>query len=387
MRSPINQKVTQIKSSAIRKFFGLASGIDGVISLGVGEPDFATPWHIKEAAIQSIRKGQTFYSPNAGILPLRQAICDYYSRKYHVSYDPQTEIVVTIGASEAIDLVCRVMLDDGDEVIVPEPIYVAYQPCVKLAGGISRVIELQEKNQFRLTPEELEAAITPKSKLLLLCYPNNPTGAIMEQEDLEKIAEIVKKYDLFVVSDEIYSELTYNDKKHVSIASLPGMKERTVVLNGFSKAYAMTGWRLGYALAPNEIIEEMIKIHQFTVVAPATFAQYAAVSAINDSDEDVVEMKNSYNQRRRYLMSRFEQMNLECFEPEGAFYTFINVKKYGMTSDEFCEKLLYAEKLALVPGSAFGESGEGFVRISYAYAIDELKEGMNRLEKFIKDLV
>lgn len=386
MRNPINQKVSNIKPSAIRKFFGLASNMDDVISLGVGEPDFATPWHIREAAIKSLRKGQTFYSANAGLIELREAIVNYYNRQYGIKYNPKKEVIVTIGASEAIDLVSRVMLDDGDEVIVPEPIYVAYQPCVSLAGGVPRVINLQEKNQFKLTPEELESAITSKTKVVLLCYPNNPTGAIMEKDDLEKIAQVIIKHDLFVVSDEIYSELTYSKKRHVSIASLPGMKERTIVLNGFSKAFAMTGWRLGYALGPSEIIEEMIKVHQFTVVAPATFAQYAAVDAINDSDKDVQQMRNSYNQRRRYLMDRFSAMNIECFEPKGAFYTFINVKKYGMTSDEFCEKLLYSEKLALVPGSAFGESGEGFVRISYAYSIEQLKEGMNRLEKFIAKL-
>lgn len=386
MRNPLNKKITEIQHSGIRRFFGLAAQVGDVVSLGVGEPDFETPWHIREAAIQSLRQGQTFYAPNAGILELREGIAKFYERKYGVSYDFHNEILVTLGASEAIDLAFRVMLDEGDEVIVPEPTYVAYKPCIHLTGGVSKVIPLKEENQFKLKAEELERAITPKTKILLLCYPSNPTGAIMTKEDLEPIVELVKKHDLFVISDEIYSELTYAKEPHVSIASFEGMKERTIVLNGFSKAYSMTGWRLGYVLAPELLIDEMIKVHQMSVVSPTTFAQYAAAKGVNDSDEDIKSMKTAYHQRLRFLLNRYKEMGLKCFTPEGAFYTFVNVKEFGLSSDEFCERLLMEERLAIVPGSAFGESGEGFVRISYAYSLDELTEGMKRLEKFLAKL-
>lgn len=386
MRSPLNKKITEIQHSGIRRFFGLAAQMSDVVSLSVGEPDFETPWHIREAAIQSLRQGQTFYAPNAGLLELREGVAKFYQRKYGLSYDYRHEVLVTLGASEAIDLAFRIMLDEGDEVIVPEPTYVAYRPCIHMVGGVSKAIPLKEENQFKLTAEELEQAITPKTKVLLLCYPSNPTGAIMTKEDLAPIVELVKKYDLFVVSDEIYSELTYTEEPHVSIASFEGMKERTIVINGFSKAYSMTGWRLGYVLAPGLIIDEMIKIHQSTIVSPATFAQYAAAKGVNDSDEDIKRMKTAYRQRLRYLLSRYKALNLQCFTPEGAFYTFVNIKEYGLSSNEFCERLLKEEGLAIVPGSAFGPSGEGFVRISYAYALDELTEGMNRLERFLKKL-
>lgn len=383
----LNQTVQTMQSSGIRRFFGLAASMDGVISLGVGEPDFETPWQIKEAAIASITKGQTFYSENAGLLVLRKSITAYVRRKYQLEYKPETEVLVTVGASEAIDLVMRAMIDSGDEVIVTTPNYVSYQPCVTLAGGKVVEIPLREEDGFKLLPEDLEAAITEKTKLVVLAYPNNPTGAIMEKEDLEKIAEIVKKHDIFVMSDEIYSELNYSEQPHVSIGTIEGMKERTVVLNGFSKAFAMTGWRLGFLMAPELLIEAMIKIHQYTIVAPATFIQYAGVVALNDTDEEVEKMRVSYNQRRRFLMDSLDKIGVDYFEPKGAFYLFINVKKFGMTSEEFCQTLLHEQKLAVVPGSAFGQSGEGYARISYAYSLKQLKEAMKRLEKFVADRV
>lgn len=383
----LNQTVQTMQSSGIRRFFGLAASMDGVISLGVGEPDFETPWQIKEAAIASITKGQTFYSENAGLLVLRKSITEYVRRKYQMEYTPETEVLVTVGASEAIDLAMRAMIDPGDEVIVTTPNYVSYQPCVTLAGGKVVEIPLREEDGFKLLPEDLEAAITEKTKLVVLAYPNNPTGAIMEKEDLEKIAEVVKKHDIFVMSDEIYSELNYSEQPHVSIATIEGMKERTVVLNGFSKAFAMTGWRLGFLMAPELLIEAMIKIHQYTIVAPATFVQYAGVVALNDTDEEVEKMRVSYNQRRRFLMDSLDKIGVDYFEPKGAFYLFINVKKFGMTSEEFCQTLLHEQKLAVVPGSAFGQSGEGYARISYAYSLKQLKEAMKRLEKFVADRV
>lgn len=382
MRNPLNQKVAAIKPSGIRRFFDIANEIPGVISLGVGEPDFATPWVIRDEAIYTLQKGYTYYTANAGLMELRTEISSFLNRRYQLRYDPSSEIIVTVGGSEAIDLALRAMLDPGDEVIIPEPSYVSYLPCVQLADGIPVTIPLQEGNHFRLQPEELEAAITPKTKIVVLSYPNNPTGAIMEREDLEAIARVITKHDLFVISDEIYSELSYQ-ANHISIASLPGMRERTVVINGFSKSFAMTGWRLGFAGAPALIMKEMIKIHQFAIMAAPTASQYAGITALRDCDKDVEEMRESYNQRRRFLMRRVRDLNLPCFEPYGAFYIFPNISEFGLTSEEFATRLVQEEKVAVVPGSAFGESGEGFIRISYAYSIEELKEAFSRVERFI----
>ena len=385
MRDPLNKKVQDIKPSGIRRFFEIANDVPGVISLGVGEPDFDTPWLVREEGMYTLQKGYTFYTANAGLMELRQEISHYLDRRYQLSYDAKEEIVVTVGGSEAIDLALRAMLDPGDEVIVPEPCYVSYTPCVALADGVSVPIQLQEAHQFRLQPEELEAAITSKTKMLILSYPNNPTGAIMELEDLEALAEVIIKHDLYVLSDEIYSELSYQNH-HISIASLPGMKERTIVINGFSKGFAMTGWRLGYAAGPKLIMEQMVKIHQFAIMAAPTASQYAGIVALRDCDKEVAEMRESYNQRRRYLMNTVEKIGLPCFIPYGAFYIFPNISEFGLTSEEFATRLVQEEKVAVVPGSAFGESGEGFVRISYAYGISELKEAFIRVERFIDRL-
>lgn len=385
MRDPLNKKVQDIKPSGIRRFFEIANDVPGVISLGVGEPDFDTPWLVREEGMYTLQKGYTFYTANAGLMELRQEISHYLDRRYQLSYDAKEEIVVTVGGSEAIDLALRAMLNPGDEVIVPEPCYVSYTPCVALADGVSVPIQLQEAHQFRLQPEELEAAITPKTKMLILSYPNNPTGAIMELEDLEALAEVIIKHDLYVLSDEIYSELSYQNH-HISIASLPGMKERTIVINGFSKGFAMTGWRLGYAAGPKLIMEQMVKIHQFAIMAAPTASQYAGIVALRDCDKEVAEMRESYNQRRRYLMNTVEKIGLPCFIPYGAFYIFPNISEFGLTSEEFATRLVQEEKVAVVPGSAFGESGEGFVRISYAYGISELKEAFIRVERFIDRL-
>jgi aminotransferase len=359
--------------------------MEDAISLGVGEPDFDTPWHIRDEGIYSLEKGKTFYTSNAGIKELRQEICNYYGRKQGVVYNPLTEALVTVGGSEGIDLALRCMLNPGEEVIIPTPCYVSYEPCTVMADGVPVILPLKNENQFRLTPEELEGAITEKTKILILAFPNNPTGAIMEKEDLEAIAPIIEKHDLFVISDEIYSELSYKSK-HVSICSIPGMRERTIIINGFSKAYAMTGWRLGYALGPEAIIKQMIKLHQFAIMCAPTTSQYAAVEALKNGDEDVAEMTEAYNQRRRYLMNEFKEMNLPCFEPFGAFYVFPCIKEFGMTSEEFAMKFLEEEHVAVVPGSAFGASGEGYLRISYAYSIDNLKIAMERLNRFITKL-
>ena len=383
MRNPLSKTIEQIKPSGIRKFFDIVSEMPDAISLGVGEPDFDTPWHIREEGIYSLEKGKTFYTSNSGLLELREEICKWYKRKYEVDYDYKKEALITVGGSEGIDLAFRAMLDPGDEVIIPEPCYVSYVPCVELAGGVPVTISLKNENQFRLTPEELLAAITDKTKILILAYPSNPTGAIMTKEDLEPIAKICKEKDIFVISDEIYSELTYGDATHCTIASLPDMKERTIIINGFSKAYAMTGWRLGYALAPRIIAEQMTKVHQFAIMCAPTTSQYAAISAIKDGDKDIERMRTSYDQRRHFLMKTFEEMGLPCFEPLGAFYMFPCIKEFGMTSDEFATRLLQEEELAVVPGTAFGDCGEGFLRISYAYSIDELKEAMKRLGNFI----
>ncbi|WP_373738366.1 aminotransferase class I/II-fold pyridoxal phosphate-dependent enzyme [Jeotgalibaca porci] len=385
MRNPLNQKVQAIKPSGIRRFFEIANEIPGVISLGVGEPDFDTPWVIREEGMYTLQKGFTFYTANAGLMELRQEISNYLYRKYNLSYSAKDEVLVTVGGSEAIDLALRAMLDPGDEVIVPEPSYVSYVPCVALADGVPVTIPLQEAHQFRLQPEELEAAITSKTKIVVLSYPNNPTGAIMNQEDLEAIAKVIIDNDLYVISDEIYSELSYQEE-HISIASLPGMAERTIVINGFSKAFAMTGWRLGYAAGPKVILEEMTKIHQFAIMAAPTSSQYAGIAALRDCDREVQEMRESYNQRRRYLMNALKELNLPCFEPYGAFYVFPNISEFGMTSEEFATQLVLEEKVAVVPGSAFGDSGEGFIRISYAYSIEELREAFLRVGHFIERL-
>ena len=385
MRNPIADKVMGIQPSGIRKFFDLASEMEDVVSLGVGEPDFDTPWHIRDEGIYSLEKGRTFYTSNAGLKELRVEICNYLKRRCGVTYDPNRETLVTVGGSEAIDLAMRVMLNPGDEVLIPQPSFVSYLPCAVLAGGVPKVIELKNENQFRLTKEELLGAITDKTKLLVLPFPNNPTGAVMRREDLEAIAEVIIEKDIFVLSDEIYAELTY-DTDHVSIASLPGMRERTVTMNGFSKAYAMTGWRLGYACAPSEIIAQMTKVHQFAIMSAPTTSQYAAVEALRNGDGDVQEMRMAYNGRRRFLMHAFQEMGLPCFEPFGAFYVFPCIKEFGMTSEEFAEKLLAEERVAVVPGSAFGDCGEGYLRISYAYSLEDLKIALGRLEKFVKRL-
>ena len=386
MRNPLNEKIVSIPPSGIRKFFDIVSEMKDAISLGVGEPDFDTPWHIREEGIYSLEKGRTFYTSNAGLKDLKIEIHNYLERRCNVCYDPDHEIMVTVGGSEAIDAAMRAMIDPGDEVLIPQPSYVSYTPCCVLADGVPVPIELEEKDRFRLTPEKLLEKITPKTKILVLPFPNNPTGAIMEREDLEKIAEIILEKDLFVISDEIYSELTYAKEDHVSIASLPGMKERTVLINGFSKAFAMTGWRLGYACGPREIIEQMTKIHQFAIMCAPTTSQYAAVEAMRNGDTDVATMREAYDQRRRYLVNAFKEMGLECFEPYGAFYIFPCIKEFGMTSEEFAERFLMEEKVAVVPGTAFGDSGEGFLRISYAYSLQNLKAALARLERFVEKL-
>ena len=382
MRNPLSKKVVEIQPSGIRKFFDIVSEMPDAISLGVGEPDFDTPWRIREEGIYSLEKGKTFYTSNSGLKELKIEICKYLDRKVNVQYNFQNEVIVTVGGSEGIDIALRAMLDEGDEVLIPQPCYVSYLPCTVLADGVPVTIPLQEKNEFKLTAEELEAAITPKTKVLIMPFPNNPTGSIMTKEDLEPIVEIVKKYDLFVLTDEIYSELSYLGD-HVSIASFPGMKERTILINGFSKAFAMTGWRLGYACGPKEIIEQMVKIHQFAIMCAPTNSQYAAVEALRNCDNEVQEMRQAYNERRRYLMSEFRRIGLQCFEPFGAFYIFPCIKEFGMTSEEFAMRFLEEEKVAVVPGTAFGDCGEGFLRISYAYSIEDLKEAIGRLEAFI----
>ncbi len=385
MRNPLSKTVVEIKPSGIRKFFDIVSEMKDAISLGVGEPDFDTPWHIREEGIYSLEKGRTFYTSNAGLKELKVEIAKYLERKFELHYDYNGEVLVTVGGSEGIDVALRAMLDPGDEVLIPEPCYVSYVPCVKLAGGVPVTIDLKAENEFRLTKQEVLDALTDKTKILVLTFPNNPTGSIMTKEDLEDIAEVVKEKDLFVISDEIYAELTYGTK-HVSIASLPGMKERTIVINGFSKAFAMTGWRLGYATGPKEIIAQMTKIHQFAIMCAPTTSQYAAVEALRHGDNDVEMMREAYDQRRRFLVDRFEKMGLDCFEPFGAFYIFPSIQKFGMTSEEFATRLLQEEKVAVVPGDAFGKCGEGFLRISYAYSIDNLKVALDRMENFIKRL-
>lgn len=385
MRNPLSDKIVEIKPSGIRKFFDIVSEMKDAISLGVGEPDFDTPWHIRDEGIYSLEKGRTFYTSNAGLKELKEEITNYLKRKLGVTYHAKDEVLVTVGGSEGIDIALRAMVNPGDEVLIPQPSYVSYEPCAILAGAVPRIIELKAENEFRLTAQELREAITDKTKLLILPFPNNPTGAIMERKDLEEIAEVILEKDIFVLSDEIYSELTYKEE-HVSIVSLPGMQERTILINGFSKAYAMTGWRLGYACGPKEIMEQMLKIHQFAIMCAPTTSQYAAIEALKNGDEDVREMREAYNQRRRYLMHAFKQMGLECFEPFGAFYVFPCIKEFGMTSDEFATRFLEEEKVAAVPGTAFGDCGEGYLRISYAYSLENLKLAIGRLENFIKHL-
>lgn len=385
MRNPLADKVVDIKPSGIRKFFDIVSEMDDVISLSVGEPDFDTPWHIRDEGIYSLEKGRTFYTSNAGLKELKEEICHYLKRKQGLEYDPKDEVFLTVGGSEGIDVAMRAMLNPGEEVLIPQPSFVSYEPCAILAGGVPVIIELKAENEFRLTAKELEDAITEKTKLLVLPFPNNPTGAILERKDLEEIAEVIIKHDIFVMSDEIYAELTYKEK-HISIAEIPGMQERTILINGFSKAYAMTGWRLGYACGPKEVIAQMLKIHQFAIMCAPTTSQYAAVEALRNGDDDVAEMREAYNQRRRYLMNAFKEMGLECFEPFGAFYVFPCIKEFGLTSDEFATRFLKEEKVAVVPGTAFGDCGEGFLRISYASSLENLKIAMGRLAEFIERL-
>ncbi|MDD6733506.1 MAG: aminotransferase class I/II-fold pyridoxal phosphate-dependent enzyme [Lachnospiraceae bacterium] len=385
MRNFLSDKIVDVKPSGIRKFFDIVSEMEDAISLGVGEPDFDTPWHIRDEGIYSLEKGRTFYTSNAGLKELKEEISKYVKRKQGLDYDYRNQVIVTVGGSEAIDVALRCMINPGDEVIIPKPCYVSYEPCTIMADGVPVVVNLKNENQFRLTAAELEEAITEKTKILILAFPNNPTGAIMERKDLEEIAKVIIEHDIFVISDEIYSELSYQGE-HVSIAAIPGMKERTLMINGFSKAYAMTGWRLGYALGPEEIIRQMVKLHQFAIMCAPTTSQYAAVEALRNGDNDVAEMREAYNQRRRYLMHVFKEMNLPCFEPFGAFYVFPCIQEFGMTSDEFALRFLEEEKVAVVPGTAFGDCGEGFLRISYAYSLEDLKVALQRLSNFVKRL-
>ena len=382
----IADKAASLQPSGIRKFFDIVTEMEDVISLGVGEPDFDTPWHIRDEGIYSLEKGRTFYTSNSGLKELRMEIAAYLQRTQGLEYHYMSQIFVTVGGSEAIDLAMRAMINPGDEVLIPQPSYVSYEPCVVMADGKPVIIELKEENRFRLTPEELEAAITPKTKILVMPFPNNPTGAIMEREDLEKLVPVIQKHDLFVVSDEIYAELTYGGKQHVSIASLPGMQERTILINGFSKAYAMTGWRLGYACGPRDVIRQMVKIHQYCIMCAPTTSQYAAVEALRNGDEDVRRMREAYDERRRFVLYTLQKMGLPCFEPEGAFYVFPCIQEFGMTSDEFATNLLREERVAIVPGTAFGACGEGYLRISYAYSIESLKKALKRLEHYVRKL-
>ena len=385
MRNPLSETITAIPPSGIRKFFDIVSEMKDAISLGVGEPDFDTPWHIRDEGIYSLEKGRTFYTSNAGLKELKLEISRYLERRFDVGYDPDREIMVTVGGSEAIDIALRAMLDPGDEVLIPQPSYVSYVPCTILAGGVPVTVELEEKDRFRLTKEKVLEKLTPKTKILVLPFPNNPTGSILEKEDLEAIADVVRETDLFVISDEIYSELTYG-RHHCTIAALSGMKERTVLINGFSKSYAMTGWRLGYACAPEAILRQMLKIHQYAIMCAPTTSQYAAVEALRNGDRDVEEMREAYDQRRRFLVKALRDMGLDCYEPQGAFYVFPCIKKFGMSSDTFALRLLEQEKVAVVPGTAFGDCGEGYLRISYAYSLQDLKRALERMGRFVASL-
>lgn len=382
----LNSSIKNVKPSGIRKFFSIAEEMDNVISLGVGEPDFLTPWHIRNVAIDYLDKGATRYTANAGLIALREEIANYYSRKYNISYDPKSEVLVTVGGSEGIDMAIRTLIDPEDEVLLVEPSFVCYRPIAETCGA--KVISLTTKaeNGFKLMPDEIENAVTPKTKLLILPYPNNPTGAVMRKEDLEKIAEVIKKHDLFVISDEIYSELTYGKNTHCSIASIQGMKERTIVINGFSKTYSMTGWRLGYALGPEPVIAQMTKLHQFAIMSAPTNSQYAAIDALKNGDADIEKMKQDYDMRRRYTVNLFNEMGLTCFEPEGAFYVFPSIRSTGLSSEAFCEKLILAKRVAVVPGNAFGDCGEGYIRVSYCYSIDNIRKATEKIKEFIDEL-
>lgn len=382
----LNDTVQKVKPSGIRKFFDIANEMDNVISLSIGEPDFQTPWHIRQAGIDSLEKGRTWYSPNRGFAELRREITHYYKRRFGLTYCCDEEVVVTVGGSEAIDLALRCLVEKGDEVLIPQPSFVCYEPLTMMAGGVPVLIETRQKNNFRLTAQELEENITEKTKLLILPYPNNPTGAILEEQDLKAIAEVVKKYDLFVLSDEIYAELTYGGNSHVSIASMEDMRERTIIVSGFSKSYAMTGWRLGYALGPAPVIDQMNKLHQFGIMSAPTTAQYAAVEALRNGDPDIEKMRGEYDMRRRYLTGSFNRMGLECFEPLGAFYAFPCIRSTGLSSDAFCTRLIKEKQVAVVPGTAFGEGGEGYVRVSYSYSLKHLKEAISRIEAFLKEI-
>jgi aminotransferase len=382
----LNKQIQGIKPSGIRRFFDIASEMDNVISLSIGEPDFTTPWHVREEGIRSLEDGKTWYSPNRGFIELREEISRFLQRHSHLDYDPKTDILVTVGGSEAIDLAIRALVEPGDEVLIPEPSFVCYKPLTLAARGVPVVVETKQENLFRLTPEELEEKITPRSKLLILPYPNNPTGAVMRRENLQAVAEVVQKHNLLVLSDEIYGELTYGDYRHVSFAQIDGMKERTILVNGFSKAFAMTGWRLGYAAGPKELIQQMTKLHQFGIMSAPTVAQYAAIEALKNGDGDIVSMREQYDLRRKLIVDGFNSMGLSCFEPEGAFYVFPCIKSTGLTSEEFCRKLLYAEKVAVVPGNAFGDCGEGYVRVSYSYSIRHITEALSRIEHFVRTL-
>lgn len=382
----LNSKIQKIKPSGIRRFFDIANEMDHVISLSIGEPDFKTPWHVREEGIRSLEKGKTWYSPNRGFANLRNEISNYFNRRFNVQYNPDKEVLVTVGGSEAIDACIRCMVDPGEEVIIPQPSFVCYEPLAQMADAVPVIIETKAENSFRLTAEELESHITPKSKLLILPFPNNPTGAVMRRPDLEAIAQVVEKYNLFVLSDEIYGELTYGGERHVSFAEIDGMKERTVVISGFSKTYAMTGWRLGYALGPEPVLEQMTKLHQFAIMSAPTTAQYAAIEALKNGDSDIENMKKQYDMRRRLVVGSFQKMGLDCFEPHGAFYCFPSIKSTGLTSEEFCLGLINSKHVAVVPGNAFGECGEGFIRVSYSYSLNHLGEALNRIEEYLKEI-
>lgn len=382
----LNQNLVKTKPSGIRKFFSIAEELDNVISLGVGEPDFLTPWHIRNTAIDYLDKGATRYTANAGLASLRAEICDFYARKYNIEYNSKTEALVTVGGSEGIDMAIRSVISPGDDVLLVEPCFVCYRPIVEICGGNVITINTKAEDNFKLTADEIEAAVTPKTKLIIMLYPNNPTGAVMRKEDLVKIIPVIKKHDLLVLTDEIYSALTYGNEAHTSIASLPGMKERTIVINGFSKTYSMTGWRLGYALAPAEIISQMTKLHQFAIMSAPTNSQYAAVEALKNGDADIEKMREEYDLRRRYTVSRFNEMGLTCFEPEGAFYAFPSIKSTRLSSDDFCEKLIMDKRVAVIPGNAFGDCGEGHIRVSYCYSIDNIKKAADRIEEFVNSL-
>ncbi len=381
----LSKTVTEIKPSGIRKFFDMLQGLEDVVGLTVGQPDFVTPWHIREAGIDSLKEGKTYYTSNAGLIELRLEIAKYLQRRFSLEYNGESEIIVTVGGSEAIDLAIRSCVEPGDEVIIPTPCFVCYEPCVRMAGGTPVILETQAKNNFKVTPEELKALITPKTKMLILAYPNNPTGAILEKNELEAIADVIKDTNIVVLSDEIYAELTYG-KKHTSFANIDGMWERTIITSGFSKSYAMTGWRMGYIAAPKILTKQMLKLHQYIIMCAPTTSQFAALEAVKNGDGDIESMKEEYDRRRKYLIKRFEQIGIECFTPEGAFYAFPNIGKFGLSSEEFCERLLEEHKCAIVPGTAFGKTGEGFARISYAYSIKHIDQALERIEEFIKTL-